>query len=248
MKFLVFQLLITMAFPIPRSQDFDKQISPSESLKKEVLRSLRLPHRFAMENLSQWGSGVYGPLRTLAFDEKIPMKTRWKSFMLYTQLKGEKSISVISRALDHKDWFMRSAALTALETINESMVRRKAFDKLNSDPALMVRSKALEILQKQSGREIVELFWKKLHSPDSFHNSKSLWIRKNLALNLMKRPRRRDLNRWVQLLHGSDEEIQQVAALALSKIDNQSSSSDKTKGKDVDFWKSRYPKGSKSIH
>ncbi len=245
MKFLVFQLLVTLAYPIPRNQDFGEKISRPENLKRlkeEIVYSLRLPHRLARENLSQWGTGVYGPLRTLAFDEKIPMRTRWKSFMLYTQLAGAKSLPIINQASDHKDWFMRSAALTALERVNISMARRRAFDKLNKDPALMVRAKALDILQSQFGEDVVELFWKKLHSADSFHNNKSLWIRKNLAVSLVKNPRKRDTQRWIRLLHGPDGELQQVAALALSKINNHSSSN-KDANKDVSFWKSRYPNG-----
>lgn len=244
MKFLVFQLLITLAYPIPRNQDFGEKMSRPENLKRlkeEIVYSLRLPHRLARENLSHWGIGVYGPLRTLAFDEKIPMRTRWKSFMLYTQLAGVKSLPIINQASDHRDWFMRSAALTALEGINKSMARRRAFDKLNKDPALMVRAKALDILQNQFGEDVIELFWKKLHSADSFHNNKGLWIRKNLAVSLMKNPRKRDIQRWIQLLHGQDEELQQVAALALSKINNHSSP-DKNANKDVGFWKNRYPK------
>ena len=127
---------------------------------------------------------------------------------------------------------MRSAALTALERINRSMARRQAFDRLNKDPALMVRAKALDILQSQFGEDVAELFWKKFHSADSFHNNRSLWIRKNLAVSLMKNPRKKDTQCWIQLLHGPDEDIQQVAALALSKINNHSSPN-----KDVSFWK-----------
>ena len=244
MTFLVLQLLVAWAYPIPGNQGFREKVPQPKNLKhleEEIFHSLRLPHTLAIENLSQWGVKTYGPLKTLAFNEKIPMRTRWKSFMVYTQLAGSNSFQVINQALGHKDWFMRSAALTALESIDESLARQWALKKLNNDPALMVRTKALEILQKRSSGESVELFWKKLYSADSFYNNRSLWIRKSLAINLMEKPRKKDIHRWIRLLHGSDDDLQQVAAMALSRINTRVNKDSSPDNKDVSFWKNQYP-------
>ncbi len=246
MKFLIFQWVIPLAFSIPHNQGFRENESQSgdlQHLEREIVHSLRLPHDLARKDLSPWGSRVYGPLKSLAFNEKIPMRTRWKSFMVYTQMAGGSSLPIVNQALKHQDWFMRSAALTALEKIDESLVRIWAFRKLDEDPALMVRARAFDILQKWSGEDIRELFWKKLYSADSFHNDRSLWIRKSLAMSLMEKPEKKDISRWVRLLHGSDDDLQQVAAMALFRINSgrDGEGRDSSLRTDVSFWKKQYP-------
>ena len=90
--------------------------------------------------------------------------------------------------------------------------------KTESDPALLVRMKALEILKDETGDKYKELFWKKVYSPDSLNGKKSLWIRNDIARILMQDPRKKDLKRWVRLLHEHDRRLQTIASKALSKI------------------------------
>ena len=240
-KLFFFQSLISLAFSMPNPQS--KQTLSHGNLKdfggleEEIFYSLRLPHNLAVENLSKWGKEVHDPLKGLAFNEKMPMRTRWKSFMVYIKLAGFESVPSVKQALEDNEWFMRNAGLTALEQIDSSLARKWAMEKLEKDPALMVRDKAVDILSKNLDSQVRDLFWKKLHSPDSFYNKRSLWIRRKLAVPLMENLKKGEGSHWVRLLYGEDDELKQMAVFALSKINDHP-----TINKDVSYWKDQYPK------
>ena len=236
MKYLLFPMLISLLYSSPHSQVFNEKQESMEDLRQEIASVLKQPHERAKKKMVSLGPLAQESLKAMIFDDQVPMGTRWKSFMVYTGVKGVKSMSVIERALEHKTWFLRSASLTALEQMDESLAKKWAFEKLKRDPALLVRTKALEILQKNPDARAKELFWKKLHSADSFYNGRSLWIRYHLAHTLLENLRKGDTQRWVRLLHGPDSKLQSMAALALSRIRNQIQTS-----KDVSYWKAQYP-------
>lgn len=145
------------------------------------------------------------------------METRWKSLTLLAQL-AKKPGPHIDKALRSSQWFMRSAGLTALESLDMKKAKSWARYQLQKDPALMVRMKAFEVLAKEPDDKTLDLFWQKISSSDSYHHKKSLWIRNDLAVALSKHPRKKDLNKWVQLLHDPEQQIQKAAAHVLTKI------------------------------
>ena len=236
MKYLLFPMLVSLLYSSPHSQVFNEKKESMKDLGGEIASVLKQPHEQAKEEMISLGPVAQESLKAMIFDDELPMGDRWKSFMVYTGVNGAKSMPVIKKALGHKTWFLRSASLIALEQMDESLARKWAFEKLKSDPSLLVRSKALEILQKNPDARVTELFWQKLHSKDSFYNGRSLWIRYHLAHTLLGNLQKEDLWRWVQLLHGSDSKLQRMAALALSRIRDQTQSS-----KDVSYWKDQYP-------
>ena len=205
--------------------------------------ALRQPHPIALQQIEQLGKASHSVLEKLAFTEKYPMKTRWKAFMLLSISMGEQSIPMVKKALQSKTWFMRSAGLVALQSLDPQGAKKWAYRILNNDPALMVRMKAVEVLQQNPSEEVTELFWKKVYSADSLHRDKSLWIRSDLAQVLVKDPRKKDLQRWVRLLHDEDKKLQVIASLALEKLHNNGPDS----AHPVSFWQERFPAGQKSL-
>lgn len=228
MKLCLFVLLLTPSL---------MAAVPGKISDDNIALALRQPHEVAIQTIKNTSSQGLLTLQEMAFNDKWPMKTRWKSFMLLTQIKGKKSIPQIKKALLSKTWFMRSAGLTALKNIDSRAAKKWAYHKLDQDPALLVRMKALEILKDERGEKVKELFWKKIYSSDSRHRNKSLWIREDLARILMKKPRKKDLKRWVRLLHESDEGLQVVASFALNKMN----SSGAANSEDISFWQKKYP-------
>ncbi len=203
----------------------------------QVAEALRQPHELAMQTIKTLGKQSYPMLEELAFNEKWPMKTRWKAFMLLTLPQGKAATVTIKKALLSKTWYMRSAGLTALETVDVHGAKKWAYQLLNADPALMVRMKALEVLRDERGEKVTELFWKKVYSEDSIHRDQSLWIRADLAKILAERPREKDLKRWVRLLHDSDKKLRAMATLALGKLHTQVG----VEKDSVTFWQEKYP-------
>ena len=207
------------------------------SFEEKVFHSLRKPHQQAVDSVTELGSPSYEKLQEISFNDKFPMNTRWKSFMVMTQVAGMKSVPDIKKALLSTTWFMRSAGLTALSQLDGPSARKWALQKLDKDPSLMVRMKAFEILSAKSDEQVIELFWQKLYSKDSFHKNKSLWIREDLAHRLLERPRQRDASRWIQVLHDSDPKLQVIASQALADLNKETS----VGGKDVSYWQQKYP-------
>ena len=64
-----------------------------KALKKKCFYSLRESHNTALKSLSQLGEKGLIKLREIAFNNNIPMKTRWKSFMVLAELQGKKNAS-----------------------------------------------------------------------------------------------------------------------------------------------------------
>lgn len=211
---------------------------PQQKLDETIIYSLREPHRSAVQSLKNIGPQGLKRLKEIAFDERMPMKTRWNSFMALTQIEGVKSIGNIQQALSHETWFMRSAGLTALHNINTAKAKQWATRILKTDRALLVRMKAIEVLSDAKDESTTELFWEKLHANDSFHLNKSLWIREDITKLLLRNPRKKDLKRWVHLLHDKEEKFQSMAAVALTKI---AKVEEQPTEQDLSYWQKRYP-------
>lgn len=197
-----------------------------------VAQAMREPHQVGLKTIKTIGPQSYSMLEDLAFNEKWPMQTRWKSFMLLTQAQGKASLPLVKKALLSKVWYMRSAGLTALQDLDPQGAKKWAYQLLNSDPALMVRMKAVEILKADKSEKVTELFWKKVYSADSLHRQKSLWIRGDLVGILAEEPRTRDLQRWVQLLHDQDGDLRSAATVALAKLHKENASENHS----VAYW------------
>jgi len=232
-QFLCYFVLSTTLFSAPNPRSLQPQV---ESL-------LTRDFETTVDSLEKLGPTAYLPLQTLAFDSNQSMEKRWKSLMALAKLAGSQSLPIVEKALTDSHWFMRSAGLTALEALDKKKSLKWAFEKLKSDPALMVRMKAFEVLRGQENNSITELFWQKLHSADSFHQNRSLWIRYDLAYELLQRPRKKDIQRWVSILHGRDNKLQAIASQALSKLSGQTSPSQDNQ---VSFWQEKYPQSQKN--
>jgi hypothetical protein len=213
----------------------------NQSFNDKVLQILEKPHQEAVNQVKYQSPSSISMLKEIAFDEKQSMNIRWKSFMVLTEVEGLKSLNEIKKALTNSTWFMRSAGLTALSTLDKQGAKKWAYQKLHRDPALLVRMKALEILQSDMDESIVELFWNKLNAKDSFHLNKALWIREDIAQVLLKSPRQKDLSKWVKLLYDKEKKFQIIASAALSRLHpNQNNSS-----QDLSFWQKKYPQSVK---
>lgn len=206
---LVTKVLIPFVCAVPQGK---------ASVADAVAQSLRESHENAVSSLRSQSRQAHGPLRDLAFDEKMPLNTRWRAFMTLTDLEPEQSLPDIEKALQHKTWFMRSAALLSLQRHHRVRAVNESLKKLEQDPSLMVRMKALEILKDSAEPRVAQALWGKLHSKDSFHNNRSLWIREDIAQILLQKADGKDWPRWVRLLHDRDPRLQTLAAQAIRGI------------------------------
>ncbi len=215
--------------------------SPGSSSYYQIEDTLKLSRFAAADQVRVQGDGLKNSLKQLAFDKKASMDVRWKSFMVYVEVEKEQSLPMITKALNDSTWFMRSAGLTALNSINKRLAQRWAYKIMQKDSALLVRMKAFEVLKDSKDSQVSHLFWKKLFSEDSQYKNQSLWIRGDIARTLLKDPKKEDHSKWVQLLHDKDKEMQMIATQALQEL----SSEEFKDVNEVSFWKEKYPNSQK---
>ena len=162
---------------------------------------------------------TYKELRAKAFAENQEMSVRWKALMDMTRMKKNESIVDLKKALGSNTWFMRNAALVAIQSFNPDMAYEIAKKQLN-DPALVVRSAAVDILtkNKKNVAEVRELLWKEMNSAKNRVKAKSLWIRPQIGQFLATDPQNSEREKFLSLADEKDDEIRTIASLALLKL------------------------------
>jgi HEAT repeat protein len=162
---------------------------------------------------------TYKELQVKAFSENQDMAVRWTSLMKMTQMKKNESVIDIKKALKSNTWYMRNAGLIALDSINPELAYDIAKKQLN-DPALVVRSAAVDILIKNKNKtaEVRELLWKEMNSKKNKVKSKSLWIRPQISEYLAAHPLPQEREKFLSLVEEKDEEVRAIAEKALRKL------------------------------
>jgi len=162
---------------------------------------------------------TYKELRIKAFSDTQDMSVRWNSLMKMTKMKKIESVIDLKKALNSNTWYMRNAGLIALDSINPEMAYEVAKKQLE-DPALVVRSAAVDILAKNKKKmaEVRELLWKEIHSKKNKNKAKSLWIRPQIGQYLAIEPQANEREKFLTLADEKDEEVRQIAEKALQKL------------------------------
>ncbi len=153
-----------------------------------------------------------------AYKADLPFEKRWKSLMLYSQLRKKESFAELEKASQRSEWFLRSAALTAAQVHLEPEKARPILEKSLFDKALVVRSLAVELLAQSLTDSSRALFWQELDKPYNFHKNQSLWIRPQLAKALANKAHPDEKSKWQTLAKDKDPQIKLIAKNALKKL------------------------------
>lgn len=152
-----------------------------------------------------------------AQDASLPMSTRWQALVKAAEQAGPNQIAEISKFSQSNDWFMRNAALVALEKINPSFASDQAKE-LIKDKALVVRSAAVEVLAKRNTLEVKRLLAEELDKSYNFSGKQSLWIRPQIMKALAKTATADDRQFVARYLFDQDKKVAALSAAALEKI------------------------------
>lgn len=198
-----------------------------------VLEILKLPAQNRRMVLRGQDEKYYKPFLDIAFDSKNSMSLRWQAVMAAAEVGGKKSIPVLMKAVEHDLWYMRNAALVALNQVSPAEGQKIA-QKLLKDPALVVRSAAVETLAENSTLEVRDLLWNELDQKYNFKGQQSLWIRHQIVEALAKNPEKYELELFARILSDKDERLHGPAVAGLEKItglklDSKSNTSSETK-------------------
>lgn len=163
---------------------------------------------------------TYKDLKLKAFSERQEMSVRWKSLVRMAEMKKKESMTDLHKALNSKTWYMRNAALLAIDSIDSDKAFEAAKKQL-SDPALVVRSAAVEVIAKNKTRKVEarKLLWNELADKQNKIKSKSLWIREQIAQILVQEPQASEREKFLVLVEENDPKLSGLAKAALLKMD-----------------------------
>ena len=154
--------------------------------------------------------------KDIAFSKKESMQNRWKAVIAMSEMKGVQSVVDLKRLARMDEWFLKNAALIALNKVSSTEAQDMAKN-LILDKALVVRSMAVEILKEKNSSEIRNIFWKELEKPYNFRGKNSLWIRKQILSALAQKPNHQEEEQFSRYLNDRDSEVTQIAYRAYSE-------------------------------
>ena len=194
------------------------------AVKNGAVEQMRVILKLPLENrnqvLSQLGDDVFWLLKSMVFSSKESMYTRWSALisLAHTQ-PAALAKPVILKALKHSEWFLRNAGLLALEHVDADLSLQQADDLLD-DPALVVRTAAVDLIQRQKADNYKFRLLEKLNAPDSFHKHSSLWIRAHIVSALAGFAEPGEEPFFTSLLKDPDTRIHPFASKALKKLNH----------------------------
>jgi len=161
----------------------------------------------------------YQTLKQKAFSESFDMSERWKSVIEMSQIQHKDRLPDLKIALKSKTWFIRNAALLALDEMSSHLAESEAITLL-SDPALVVRSAAVEVLAKRirSSEMARKSLWEELFDKQNIIQKESLWIRPQIIQHLAQFPQPSDRPHFQAMLRDSNVQVQEIARDALAQI------------------------------
>lgn len=211
-------------------------VSSSKALNS-ALEVLNLPTENRKMLVQQRGGSLYPGLMQVAFSDKYPMALRWKALVAGAQSKGKESTADLLKAGKSKEWYMRNAALVALSEVNPLEGKQLAMQ-LVQDKALVVRSAAVEVLQKNVTADVRDILWRELEKSYNYKSKQSLWIRSQIVGALAMKPQNGEAKTFVKLLSDSDQRIHPPAVQGLERLTGVKLGDEKTKTSDLaKMWK-----------
>lgn len=153
-------------------------------------------------------------LAHVAFDPKMGLQQRWRAITTMGRMNPTRFQKELERALKSKDWFMRNAALIALQTASHDFAVQQS-TALLSDPALVVRTQAVRNLIQLDARETEPRLWREIFSPRNFRGTESLWVRAHMAEALAKFTTPGRAKFFQRLLLEPDERLHKWAVIGL---------------------------------
>lgn len=169
-----------------------------ESILRSDLRALRQEKKTDFRALIERWDSVYGKasspaLRKIALDAKSPDTDRYIAILAHTRIQGiapnsaakKESDSLIENSLASKSWMVRSAALKSAEILGADAVSpptsRKILSLLEKDPALVIRTQAIETLMKLRPEGTADALVRaamdsKNYRPANFRRGRADWV------------------------------------------------------------------------
>lgn len=204
------------SIPQPTTQK-NKTIENNPEEIQLTTMALRLPLENRLQALKDRGDSSRRTLQQMSSDDTLSMHMRWRAMLALGVLYPLEAEPLLEQAVKSQSWFLRNAGMLALSHGRRETALKWA-EKLLSDPALVVRTAAVQTLEKINATEKESLLWQKLNAAENFKNGQSLWVRRHIAKTLARFARAGQERDFAKLLNDPDPRIHPHAVAALRKI------------------------------
>ncbi|MBS1972041.1 MAG: HEAT repeat domain-containing protein [Bdellovibrionales bacterium] len=211
------KLILTATLALVPTLSVQAAIPAKNNLRPRVMEILNLPPENRTQALLSTTEDMYKEFISVAFAEDQSMRLRWRALMMAAEGRREKSTPDLLKASVHKQWFMRNAALVALAEVNDPEAQKLA-KKLLKDKALVVRSAAVDVLQKSPRPEVRDLLWEEMNQKYNFRNQESLWIRSQIVEAMAQKPADHELKLFTKFLNDKDARVQAASVGGMEKL------------------------------
>ncbi|MBK7892320.1 MAG: HEAT repeat domain-containing protein [Bdellovibrionales bacterium] len=219
MRSMLFVGLVTLLLPLSSNAAVPKRLAEAP-IEKGVLAILELPLASRMKALRAAGPAGYKSLRTVMFDPKSKIETRWRATMAIGRLGGRLSLPELERAKAAEVWELRSASLLAVARFDRETAAKWARELLK-DKALLVRLSAVQTIQNLDDRTAIPYLWAQLESQHNFKRGQSLFIRRRIVEALSRLEGKGAESKFVALLEDKDGSLYEPSIQALERITGQ---------------------------
>lgn len=188
--------------------------SPAVPPYEEILTR---PLKERLTLFTQLKPGSYRFLIHEAWDADKNLQLRWRAVTTMGRLNPRYFRSNLNKALRSHEWFMRNAALIAIQTERDRAHAVGWAMRLLNDPALVVRTQAVRDLIVLDATRAEPRLWHEMFARRNFRGDESLWIRAHIAQALAKFAEPGETSLFKRLLLDRDQRLYKWAILGLEK-------------------------------
>ncbi len=176
--FFFFSALMTNALGAPPSRHvLEREIAAARGAGFEALLK---------KWQAQYGTSAVNPLLSVAKDPKAPDTSRYIALMASTRMGGEEALRQLEPTLKDRSWMLRAGFLRASLVSTRAEWGEKAVQLLR-DPALVVRTEALETVMRFKPKHYLTSVYQMLEDRTNFQPSgKALFVAQRAAASLQR--------------------------------------------------------------
>ncbi len=174
------------AIPFTQAAIPGKSSTSIETYVRDDLAAFRKSKRTDFRELVKKWERVYGDasaggLMKIARDKKANDSDRYVAIMAHTRIGGPKKSDDVVALLDDKNWMVRSAALKSIEVLGLTVASSRVLEKLEKDPALVIRAQAIETLVRLKPAGLADALVKaamdgKNYRPGDYRKGRADWV------------------------------------------------------------------------
>jgi len=149
-------------------------IQPVKSIKSQLLVKYAVPNYtksdleiLKKETLAHGGESVEALIEVMK-NGQYPDKNRWVATFLLGQIMGEKSAPFLVKFFQHPHWVMRMASLKTMLALKQDQYGSH-YAKLLQDESMIVRTQALENIQKLKIKSVAPQVWAMLYDKKNYY-------------------------------------------------------------------------------